>query len=211
MPLYGQSGYGSGKYGVADGGPIYSLSLYYYLALVTSEYRMATNFLANLTSSIQLFEDVMTCNGLMTEAFDLDSAAGVQLDVLGQIAGVSRTVNFQPSDSVSPVLDDATYRILIQATIAANQWKGTQSELYPIWQALFPSGSIKIIDNQNMSCTILLAGSFTSIVQDLITNGYIVPRPEGVEYTYEYSNLPIFGFGENDSFIGGFGTGLWAG
>ena len=66
MPLYGQSGYGSGKYGVADGGPIYSLSLYYYLALVTSEYRMATNFLANLTSSIQLFEDVMTCNGLMT-------------------------------------------------------------------------------------------------------------------------------------------------
>lgn len=207
MPLYGQSGYGSGKYGVADGGPIYSLSLYYYLALVTSEYRMATNFLANLTSSIQLFEDVMTCNGLMTEAFDLGSAAGVQLDVLGQIAGVSRTVNFQPSDSVSPVLDDTTYRILIQATIAANQWKGTQSELYPIWQTLFPGGSIVIQDEQNMSCVIILSGVFTSIVQDLITNGYIVPRPEGVNYSYTFSTLPVFGTDESNAFIAGVDVG----
>ena len=207
MPLYGQSGYGSGKYGVADGGPIYSLSLYYYLALVTSEYRMATNFLANLTSSIQLFEDVMTCTGLMTEAFDLGSAAGVQLDVLGQIAGVSRTVNFQPSDSVSPVLDDTTYRILIQATIAANQWKGTQSELYPIWQTLFPGGRIVIQDEQNMSCVIILSGVFTSIVQDLITNGYIVPRPEGVNYSYAFSTLPVFGTDESNAFIAGVDVG----
>ena len=207
MPLYGQSGYGSGKYGVADGGPIYSLSLYYYLALVTSEYRMATNFLANLTSSIQLFEDVMTCNGLMTEAFDLGSAAGVQLDVLGQIAGVSRTVNFQPSDSVSPVLDDTTYRILIQTTIAANQWKGTQSELYPIWQTLFPGGSIVIQDEQNMSCVIILSGVFTSIVQDLITHGYIVPRPEGVNYSYTFSTLPVFGTDESNAFIAGVDVG----
>ena len=207
MPLYGQSGYGSGKYGVADGGPIYSLSLYYYLALVTSEYRMATNFLANLTSSIQLFEDVMTCNGLMTEAFDLGSAAGVQLDVLGQIAGVSRTVNFQPSDSVSPVLDDTTYRILIQATIAANQWKGTQSELYPIWQTLFPGGRIVIQDEQNMSCVIILSGVFTSIVQDLITHGYIVPRPEAVNYSYTFSTLPVFGTDESNAFIAGVDVG----
>jgi hypothetical protein len=207
MPLYGQSGYGSGKYGVADGGPIYSLSLYYYLALVTSEYRMATNFLANLTSSIQLFEDVMTCNGLMTEAFDLGSAAGVQLDVLGQISGVSRTVNFQPSDSVSPVLDDATYRILIQATIAANQWKGTQSELYPIWQTLFPGGRIVIQDEQNMSCVIILSGVFTSIVQDLIAHGYIVPRPEAVNYSYTFSTLPVFGTDESNAFIAGVDVG----
>ena len=207
MPLYGQSGYGSGKYGIADGGPIYSLSLYYYLALVTSEYRMATNFLANLTSSIQLFEDVMNCNGLMTEAFDLGSAAGVQLDVPGQIAGVSRTVNFQPSDSVSPVLDDTTYRILIQATIAANQWKGTQSELYPIWQTLFPGGRIVIQDEQNMSCVIILSGVFTSIVQDLITHGYIVPRPEGVNYSYTFSTLPVFGTDESNAFIAGVDIG----
>src|ERR1035437_8419521 len=43
MPLFSQSGYGSGKYGVADTGPLYSMSLYYYLGLLTSEYRLAPN------------------------------------------------------------------------------------------------------------------------------------------------------------------------
>ena len=189
MPLYSQSGYGSGKYGVADTGPIYALPISYYLNLLTSEYRMAPNLNANLASSLQLFEDVMTCNVGMTEAFDLDYAAGVQLDILGIIAGVSRTVRFQPSDSVSPILDDGTYRLVIKATIAANQWDGTQSELYPIWKSLSPTGSINIVDNQNMTCTIVLTGIFTSIVQDLIVNGYIVPRPEGVLYDYIFGEL----------------------
>ena len=86
MPLYSQSGYGSGKYGVADTGPIYALPISYYLNLLTSEYRMAPNLNANLASSLQLFEDVMTCNTGMTEASDLDYAEGVQLDILGSIA-----------------------------------------------------------------------------------------------------------------------------
>ena len=210
MPLYGQSGYGTGKYGIADSGPVYSLPLSYYLNLVTSEYKLAPNFLANLTSSIKLFEDVMTCNTSMTPAFDLDAAAGVQLDTLGVIAGVGRVVPFQPSGGVSPVLDDTTYRLLIKATIAANQWDGTQSSLYPIWKQLFPSGNITIVDNQNMSATIVLSGAFTSINKDLISNGFIVPRPEGVSYTYTFSTQPIFGLDENNSFIAGLDLGHFA-
>ncbi len=212
MPLYSQSGYGSGKYGIADVGPPTPFSLGYYLNLLTSEYRMAPNLNAWLLDLLSPLNDTTTLLSGMTEAFDLSSAVGVQLDTLGAIAGVGRTVNFQPSGGVSPGLDDATYRILIQATIANNQWDGTQESLYPIWNSLFPGGYINIIDNQNMSATIVLSGSFSSIIQDLIVNGYIVPRPEGVEYTYEFSNLPIFGFSAtNTAFIAGWGTGLWAG
>ena len=207
MPLYSQSGYGSGKYGIADGGPIYAQTIWYYLSLLTSEYRLAPNLNNWLYALLSPLNDVTNCILTMTESFDVSSAQGVQLDVLGAIVGVGRTVGFQPSGGVSPVLNDATYQLLILATIANNQWSGKQSELYPIWQTLFPGGRLVIVDNQNMSATIVLSGVFTSIIQDLITNGYIVPRPEGVEYTYTFASLPIFGTDENNSFIAGVDLG----
>ncbi len=207
MPLYSQSGYGSGKYGIADTGPIYSLSLSYYMSLLTSEYRLAPNLNAWLETLLSPLNDTTNMLSQMTEAFDLEYAAGVQLDVLGAIVGANRTVNFQPSHGVSPVLDDTTYRLLIQATIAANQWDGTESALYPIWTALFPGGRIVINDNQNMSATVIMSGVFSSIIQDLIANGYIVPRPEAVEYTYVFSELPVFGLDESNAFIAGLDLG----
>jgi hypothetical protein len=207
LPLYSQSGYGSGKYGIADGGPIPPLSLSYYLNLLTSEYRLAPNLNAWLAELLTPLNDNSNMVAQMTEFYDLDSAAGVQLDVLGVIAGISRTVGFQPSDSVSPILDDDTYRILIKATIANNQWDGTESALYPIWAALFPGGSLTIVDLQNMSCDIVLTGTFTSIILDLVVHGYIVPRPEGVLYNYIFGGLPIFGTDESNSFIAGVDLG----
>jgi hypothetical protein len=146
----------------------------------------------------------------MDTAFDLDSAVGVQLDALGSIAAAFRTVGFQPSGGVSPVLDDETYRIYIKAKIAANQWDGTITTLYPIWNSLFPAGQLVIADNQNMTATILMTGSFTSILQDLITNGYIVPRPEGVQYSYVFAELPAFGFDLDNAFIAGFDVGKFS-
>jgi len=207
MPLYSQSGYGSGRYGIADTGPIYALGLAYYVGLLTSEYRLAPNLNAWLTALLSPLNDTTTMITGMTEAFDLGNAEGEQLDVLGAIVGVGRTVNFQPSGGVSPILNDATYTLLIQATIANNQWDGTESALYPIWAQLFPGGSITIVDNQNMTCDIVLTGTFTSIIRDLITHGYIVPRPEGVLYNYVFGDLPIFGTDENNSFIAGVDLG----
>lgn len=202
--FYNQGGYNQGGYG---GGPVTILSVNYYTSLLTSEYRLAPNLNAWLPRLLQPLNDVATVSAGMTAAFDLSTAAGVQLDILGQIVGVLRTVPFQPSGGVSPVLTDAAYRILLQATIANNQWDGTQGSLYPIWQTLFPGGQIVIQDQQNMQCIIILSGSFTSIIQDLITNGMIVPRPEGVLYTYTFSATPVFGLDENNSLIAGLDVG----
>jgi len=143
-------------------------------------------------------------------SLDLDSAIGAQLDALGEIVGASRTVGFTPSNGVSPVLDDDTYTLYIKAKIAQNQWDGTPTSLYYIWLTLFPSGNIVVADNQNMTATIFLSGSFTSIIQDLILNGYIVPRPEGVQYSYTFANLPAFGFDLDNSYVAGFDIGMWS-
>jgi hypothetical protein len=191
--------------------PIQALPVGYYTGLMTSEYRTAQNFNAWLLAVLNIATDASNLLQSITGYFDLEYAVGAQLDVLGVIVGASRTVPFQPSDGVSPILDDTTYRLLLQATIANNQWDGTIGSLYPIWRTLFPDGQITIIDNQDMSATIVMTGSFTSIIQDLISNGLIVPRPQAVLYNYEFGDLPFFGFSTtNTAFIAGFDVGNWS-
>ena len=205
--LFGAGGYGSGTYGSPA---LESLPAQYYLNLITSQYQSAPNHIAWMTVVIDMFMDVFNCLEMMPIAFDIDYAMGAQLDILGQIIGQSRTVAFQPSAGVSPVLDDNTYRLLLKARQAQNTWNGQANSLQPIWANLFPGGQIIIEDGQNMTATIILNGSFTSIQQDLINNGYIVPRPETVQYTYAFATLPVFGFGANNSTVGGFAEGKWA-
>lgn len=204
MGGFGYGGYGQGPYGNE---PIITLGTGYYLQLVTSQYRNSPNYLNWLWADLQKYEDIAQCIISFQKSFDIDYAVGVQLDIIGNNIGVPRIVPFQPSGSVSPVLDDNTYRLLLKATQAANTWNGTIDELYPIWQNLFPGGTLIIDDNQNMTATIVIGGSFTSIIKDLIVNGYIVPRSEGVLYNYTFVMLPIFGLDENNSFIAGVDLG----
>lgn len=210
MPLYGQSGYGQGRYGIADSTAIYTLGVGYYLALITSQYQICSMFLSWLQGYLQKYDDVANVVATYEGEFDIDAARGVQLDTLGLIVGVGRLVPFQPTGIVSPLLDDDTYRILIKAQIARNHWDGRINSLQDIWAQLFPSGRIIINDNQNMTATVIVSGTFSSILQDLISNGFIVPRPETVEYTYDFGILPLFGFDRDDAFIAGFDIGHWS-
>jgi Protein of unknown function (DUF2612) len=188
----------------------HSLPISYYLSLLTSQYQQSTNFLGWLSIPLRRLDDASVCLDGFDAAFNLDQAVATELDTLGRIVGQPRTVGFQPSNGVSPVLDDDTYRLLLRARIAQNQWDGRIDSLQAIWQTLFPGGRINIIDGQNMTVSIILSGVFTSITQDLITNGYIVPRPQGVLYNYSFSTLPIFGFDQDSAFIAGFDKGKWS-
>lgn len=184
--------------------PITAPPLSYYLGLFTSLYKTAPKLNAWQTIRLQPLADIMACAQTITAAYDIDTAVGIQLDVLGQIIGANRTVPFQPSMGVSPVLDDSTYRLLLYAKRANNTWNGKILSLYPLWQTLFPSGNIIFIDNQNMTATIILAGTFSSIQSDLIENDLIVPRPEGVAYKFIVApTFPLFGADLNNVYIAG--------
>jgi len=184
--------------------PITPPPLSYYLGLVSSQYKTAPNFAAWRAIKLKPLADIMSCAATITSAYDLDTAVGVELDILGQVIGANRTVPFQPSMGVSPILDDTTYRLLLYAKRGINTWNGKILSLYPLWQTLFPSGNIIFIDNQNMTATIILAGTFTSIQSDLIENDLIVPRPEGVLYKYVVApSFPLFGADLKNSFIAG--------
>jgi len=209
---YGEGGFGAGGFG----GYTAAEPIPFYQALITSEWQGSPQYLEWLTAVLQILDDISSCLAQFTNAFSIDSAVGVQLDAIGELVGQGRTVGFQPSHGLSPTLDDATYQLLLQSKIAENSWNGTIDGLQAIWQSLFQGGSILIIDNQNMSADITVTGAFTSIVQDLIVNGYIVPRPEGVEYTYTIGDLPFFGFDQlydsaaAEYIVNGFDTGHWS-
>jgi hypothetical protein len=200
MSGFGGGGFGQGPYG---GQPIITLGVGYYVALLTSQYQNSPNFLTRNISEDQKYEDILQCMISFQQAFDIDTAVGVQLDMLGVNAGVSRTVPFQPTGGISPVMDDATYRVVIKATLAQYTWDGLIDSLYTIWAELFPGGKLILTDNQNMTATVSLSGTFTALIQQLITNGLIVPRSETVQYTYTFATLPIFGADLNNVFIAG--------
>ena len=204
-------GFGEGRFGEQYFGapPLLGVSsiLQYYLSLVTSEYQTSPNMLAWLQANLQLFLDDLSCVELFTSAFNLDVAIGPQLDILGVIIGESRTVSFQPSNGVSPVLDDATYRFLLKCHVFWNHWDGQLESILLFWRRVFPGGVLIITDNQDMSATVYIAGAFTSIIKDLVANGYILPRPQGVLYNYVFPTLPLLGFDRNDSFQAGWDLG----
>lgn len=210
---FGLGGFGVGGFGVGGGpggGPVQYLPISYYLNLLTSEYQTSPKLLAYGAVLLQPLDDISQCLLSFAAAIDIDLATGALLDLRGQIVGQSRTVGFQPSNGVSPVLDDTTYRLLLKARIAQNHWNGQIDGLQAIWQQLFPGGQIVIEDAQNMTATILVRGAFSSIEQDLIRNGYIVPRPQAVLYTISFAALPALGFDQNTSEVAGADLGHFA-
>ena len=178
-----------------------------YPAYLTSEYQGAPKLAAWLGAPLALLDDILFVNAGLDALFDLDTASGATLDILGQMIGQGRTVGFQPSNGVSPTLDDASYRLLLKARLAQNQWDGRIDSLQAIWQSLFPGGSINLQDAQNMTASVIVTGVFTGILWDLISQGYIVPRPEGVLYEFVLGALPAFGTDQDNGYIAGFDHG----
>lgn len=179
----------------------------YYASLVTSEYQISAKMLAWLDSNLSLYNDIIVCMQQFAIALDVNQAIGLQLDLLGAIIGQGRIVGFQPSDGVSAVLDDDTYRLLLQCRIKNNHWDGKLDSLIDIWNSLFPGGTLIVNDHQDMTVDLYVAGSFSSIIQDLILNGYIIPRPQAVKYTITLAVLPMFGFDRSDDYVAGFDLG----
>lgn len=193
-----------------------------YLNLITSEHQNKPKFTAWLTAALTPLDDAVTLLNNFNSDFDLDLAIGAQLDILGDIVGVKRTVNFQPTSyyslstlgvsylvKPSPVLTDETYRLVIRAKILQNQWDGTIPSLYEMWSILFSDTYLIIKDNQNMTMNAFIIGLSTQLQKDLATNGYLIPKPQGVRTTYSYSSVPLFAFGVEGTDLRGFGEGTW--
>jgi len=188
-----------------------SKPLSYYLGLVTSEYQNSPKFLAWLTGYLNHAADTTDLLDSMDADFDIDNAVGVQLDTIGVILGLSRTVNFDPTDGSSAKLNDTYYRIILKARVLINQWDGQTASLISEWKVLFPDIDIIIFDNQDMTFNVTIVGTVSQLLKDLFLNGYIIPKPQGVNINYTFGSYVFFGYGFDNDYISGYGRGIWIG
>ena len=151
-----------------------------YTDLITNYHRGKPLFVDHVNLSTRPLTDTSVALQNLIDAFDIDSAVGVQLDVIGEWVGRSRIVS-QPisgiyfswdtddlgydqgvwqgpydPDSGYTSLSDEAYRVILKAKIAINNWNGQNDTLPPILEtALAGSGMrMQIVDNQDMTISV---------------------------------------------------------
>lgn len=154
-----------------------------YKGLITSQHRGKPKFMSTVAALLQFGEDIYATGVYMDEEFDIDIAAGAQENVLGILVGASRELGFQPKTQATAILNDEDYRIYLKAKVAKNLWKGGIADLQTIWYNLFGE-DIVIKDYQDMSIEVEITNVPSSVVQEMILQGYIVPKPQSVRMNY---------------------------
>lgn len=154
-----------------------------YLNRITSEHKTQPKFMGLVEARLQPFIDLFECLEDVDKAFDLDTATGKQLDIIGEYIGVKRLLNFQP-EYAGAVLTDPYYRMLLKARISLNNWDGTIEGIKRIWGDIFPEYEIQIVDRQDMTMEARIIGLRALFESELVQHGYITPKPMGVNVDY---------------------------
>lgn len=190
------------------------------------------------------FSDVSGVMAGFIDAFDLDNALGAQLDVIGLWVGRSRIIRHpigggyfsfdtpglgygeslwrgpHDPDPGYTVLSDDTYRIILKAKIAINNWDGRNDTLPAILDAATAGSGIKrlqIVDNQDMTISVWVFAKkrildisrelIAAIRQDYLTVKAAGVWAGGIETPSEGNQF--FGFDVENEYIAGFDTGSW--
>lgn len=181
-----------------------------YTDLITSLYRDKPKYKAWIEANITPYVNLQNLLFTMQETyFDVNTAIGEQLDIIGARVGASRVLPFDPTGGLSPLLGDTDYRFLIKAKILQNVWKGTNQEIYDNWAVLFTDVFISLKDFQDMSIGVLIIGDLTDIQEQMVTNDMIIPKAQGVGMTYSFTTPPIFAYNQNTDYFKGYDEGNW--
>ena len=173
-----------------------------YTDLITSQHADKPKFTAMIDALCLPFGDLVNLYIGLPAEFDFSTAAGEQLDIVGQWIGETRykTIcanqyftfdtlhGFDTSPfyeigattSIAVRLDDDQYRLMLAAKIINNHWDGTKETAYSIGKLIFPSiYTLFIIDNSGNNdsgentITIGLYSSSSYPVDLPINNAYI--------------------------------------
>jgi len=211
-----------------------------YTNLITAEHSDKQKFYATVSLSCQPPVDLINFLSSVTSLYDIDTAIGTQLDVVGQWIGKARQLAialtgvyftldtgpgldsgilqgpFDPSTGLT-ALPDNYYRLLLKAKILNNQWDGSKPTAYYLSDLLFgPFGyNLFIQDNSDMSMVLGLIGAGTppTIIAAMFTSGMLNLKPAAVKiagYAYQAVTGPLFALDMNNTNFAGLDTGYLA-
>ena len=180
-----------------------------YTKLITSEHKSKPKFAATVNLLAGAFGSLADSTMGLVEAFNVDTAVGAQLDVIGLWVGISRNQsvpiagafftwndsahgwNFAswkgPNEPTQGIvaLDDTSYRAVIKAKIGSNYWNGALNTLQDIGGSALNDFGVQafVIDNMDMSITVYILGAPTAVLIEMIKRGITPPKPAGVRVT----------------------------
>lgn len=179
-----------------------------YLALIPPHNSAKPNFIASVSAALAPLADASAALAGLQAGFDLDTAVGAQLDVVGEWVGLSRVlttpvtgVYFEfdgdgalgfdrgvwlgPGNSATGLtqVDDETYRLFLRLKIAANNWDGTLGGAQAIMAALSTTNTYVFLqDNFDMTMTVGLSGVIPSaLFVAILKQANTWLRPAGVK------------------------------
>lgn len=165
------------------------MSIQDFLDQIPSQYATKPKFRAWLQAGLETLQNSDEVLEQIGIAYDIDTAVGTQLDVLGELLGRSRRLDFQPANGPD-VLDDDHYRLCLKAKVLQNQWDGKMLSLHELWESVYAGqADLEVIDYQDMTILARVIGLSSLYQQELIGAGMIVPKPWGVQMNYEFADL----------------------
>jgi len=160
-----------------------------YLDLIGSQYqgiqpppgKTESRFMAHTRYVLELFDDPHRVLKDIPGLFNVQTATGEQLDIIGTLVGADRRFPPVSIPGYPSLLDDDMFRMVVLAKIMNNQWDGTNGSFRELWDNTIGAWmEAQYIDNQDMTITALINGTIEPILTELILAGYIVPKPAGV-------------------------------
>lgn len=209
-----------------------------YLNLIILQYQEKPKLLAEATAIIEIFENLKNSSDQLKSAFDIDTAVGNQLDIIGKIVGLNRKVsqvvpkvyfgfNNKNSNALgfgqAPfykttyakygdlTLNDEDYRFYLKAKISINFMKNNIHSINDIIAYLFNNNAY-VVDNKDTTFTLYINENVNTRQVQYAKSLDLLPRPQTISYnnvqTYNESNT--FGFNNKNPNALGFGQGVFS-
>jgi len=210
-----------------------------YLGRFTAAHSDKPKFMAMAALCLQPYVDLQALVATFVDAFDLDQSVGAQLDVCGKWVGRSRLIEapvrdpwfrfgdasrglgrgiwkdkYSPGVSLNR-LDDVVFRKLLRAKIAANNWDGTRAGAEAAIRAFIDQTdtNVWIDEAPDRRDALCVSGAWIPLLFAFMLEQNQIPvKRSAVQRRYYFVSVdrsPLFGFGVNNRFIGGLGSGAW--
>lgn len=163
----------------------------FYEDLVPTRNMMKPKFMELLRSVIGPGLELGAVTDSLVTAFDLDNAAGIQLDILGDLLGLSRVLNVV-GEGQDPVMNDEEYRFALRMKALKNNWDGTNQGVAEICRVMAEYGiSVKYTDNQNLTVSFDIDEEDDGRMEGILSQNNILPVPAGVDATVSYGGVIV--------------------
>ena len=151
----------------------------YYADLLILQYRTQPKARATISA---LTGEVIS-NGLLLDVingFNLLTAVGKQLDILGKYIGLSRNVKDKIGSPATIILTDEQYRLLLQLKLVCNTSYSSTSQIRRALYQIFPN-DIRVFDDRTMEMEYQLSTRFNDLVPVIVTEK-LLPFPMGLGF-----------------------------